>query len=389
MHGLLPNAETYVCPGQTHSISRAVHLARLAASYPACHECAFRDDQGSIAIEAPNGDSTPSARKSIVEVTADGFRGRHRNELDRKAARQLTAAFASLIWETGDRDRLPAVAVGFDQRPSSPDILAGVVDALKQMGCGVIDIGPASYPQFAFLATQIDADAGVLITGAGCDPSWTGLDLWHCGAPVGKREVNAESSPTICLDDVLQRSRQKINRPSRRAGRYRIHRDNDSYLSDLRDEFHALRPVDCVVAVGSQRLRNTVESLFTELPCRLTLLDLPVRRRDLTDSQDGDVVRMSEIVASGTRDVGFAIDEDARTCAAFDETGELITVDALSHLIDAGRSNSSGRYWLTRGDGNARTCDAMLTLARLLAAMSMGDVPISELVGKIAKYMDG
>lgn len=380
MPGLLPNAETYVCPRQTHSISRAVHLARLAASYPACHECAFRDDQGSIAIEAPNGDSTPSARKSIVEVTADGFRGRHRNELDRKTARQLTAAFASLIWEAGNRNGSPAVAVAFDQRPSSPDILAGVVDALKQMSCSVIDIGPASYPQFAFIVEQLHADAGVLITGAGCDPSWTGLDLLHHSAPVLSREVNAVSSPSIVLEDVLRRSREKINRPSRRAGGYRIHRDNDSYFNTLRDEFHALRPIDCLVAVGSQSLRRTIESLFDELPCRLTLVDLPVRRRRLTDLHDADIVRLSNRIESGRHDVGFAIDADGRTCAAIDEAGALIAVDALNELIGARRSNSPGRYRLTRGEDNTWTCDGILTLARVLAAMSLADVPISALI---------
>lgn len=380
MHGLLPNAETYVCPGQTHSISRAVHLARLAASYPTCRECVFRDDQGSIAIEKIDDLPALDARKANVEITIDGFRGRHRNEFDRKTARQLTAAFASLIWEAGNRDGLPAVAVGFDQRPSSPDILAGVVEALKQMSCSVIDIGPVSYPRFAFTAEQLHADAGVLITGAGCDPSWTGLDLWQPKAAVMKRDANTDSLPTISLEDVLQRSRQSINRPSRRAGGYRIHRNHDSYLNDLRNEFHALRPIDCLVAVGAHTLRSKIESLFAELPCRLTIVDLPVRRRNLTVSQDADVVRLSNLVESGRHDVGFAIDEDGRTCAAIDETGRLIAFDALSELIGARQSSYPGRYWLTCSEDNAQRCDAILTLARLLAAMSLGDVPISELI---------
>ncbi len=40
---------TYLCPGETHPISRAVHLARLAAFYPKCRTCEHRRDSGQIA----------------------------------------------------------------------------------------------------------------------------------------------------------------------------------------------------------------------------------------------------------------------------------------------------------------------------------------------------
>ena len=34
----------FQCPGESHPISRAVHLARLAGFYPACLNCPSRDD---------------------------------------------------------------------------------------------------------------------------------------------------------------------------------------------------------------------------------------------------------------------------------------------------------------------------------------------------------
>ena len=43
-----PEDFAYRCPGQQHPISRAVHLGRLAAFYPACRQCSHRDDTGTL-----------------------------------------------------------------------------------------------------------------------------------------------------------------------------------------------------------------------------------------------------------------------------------------------------------------------------------------------------
>ena len=46
----LTSLETlYICPGETHPISRSVHLSRLAAFYPKCRECPLRKDTGNLA----------------------------------------------------------------------------------------------------------------------------------------------------------------------------------------------------------------------------------------------------------------------------------------------------------------------------------------------------
>ena len=134
----------YICPGETYPISRAVHLARLAAYFPACRECPYRNDPEALRApvdslpetRAETVESSPAVRNSIFET--DGVRGIWRNELTRGRAGELASAFAAVLWEAaragtpdaavalGERVVGPAVVVGHDERPSSPDLVTGV-----------------------------------------------------------------------------------------------------------------------------------------------------------------------------------------------------------------------------------------------------------------------
>ncbi len=153
---LVADQKLYVCPGETHPISRAVHLGRLAAFYPACRECPYRADTGQLAthqLELVESVSKRVERETLF--TNDGVRGVHRNELTRSKAAEIATALAGMLWEEAivsvdensveraGRALRPSVVVGYDERPSSPDIVTGVTSALRRMGCQVIDIALA------------------------------------------------------------------------------------------------------------------------------------------------------------------------------------------------------------------------------------------------------
>src|SRR3990172_4108806 len=132
-------AKLYVCPGETHPISRAVHLSRLAAFFPSCRECPFRTDTGQLPaqiVQRVQNTEKRVERKSLF--TAEGVRGVHRNELTRAKAASLAAALGAILWEDAlvpdraepldrpSRPARPTIVVGYDERPSSPPILTGV-----------------------------------------------------------------------------------------------------------------------------------------------------------------------------------------------------------------------------------------------------------------------
>lgn len=440
MPNLSPAAETYVCPGQTHSISRSVHLARLAAWYPACRDCVFREDMGALRVALPESNPTASRTKPDSLIAGDGFRGRHRNQFDRRSAARLASAFASMLWERNECGREsqqpPLAVVGYDQRPASPDILAGVVDGLKRSSVAVVDVGPVSYPHLVFTSTALEADGGMMITGAGRDPSWTGVDFLGPGAvPISDcREANERGRCSMTLDEIERRSRQPFNRPSRAAGRLRLHRNAADYEQSLVPHFHALRPLRVVVATPTSSLRTTADRVFVALPCRLTGIQLPVRSRKIADPDDADSQTLSRAVLSHRADVGFLIDEDGQACAVCDETGRMLPTfatarwlathqladapagpillgdgfdaefslraasilrsresraDVHNALLQSGgvfAATSNGRYWFREEESAAPLCDALLTLANVLAALSRSDATCSESIAHATTY---
>src|SRR5262249_26221511 len=71
----------------------------------------------------------------------------------------------------------PRVVIAHDERPSSPDLVIGAGQALRRMGCQVVDIGLATRPCFLFAVNHLQAAGGVLVTAAGCDPGWAGFEF--------------------------------------------------------------------------------------------------------------------------------------------------------------------------------------------------------------------
>ncbi len=451
----LPTLEPrYVCPGETHAISRAVHLSRLAAFYPKCHECGHRQEIGQLPQPQFSDEATDdSSSQNRSLFTLEGIRGVYLNELNRHKAAEFATAFASLLWDAlplaGRSDlrdskskrparRLgPVVVVGFDERPSSPDLVAGVATALRRMSCQVVDIGQTSVPCFRFAVAHMQAAGGVMITGHGCEPSWTGLDfVGKQGRPISAarpqstaRQSTADSARLMSLDDLLARNERGVGRPLRQAGTQRVFQASVPYLAGLWKHFHALRPLRVAIGCPVRRIRQTIDELFAQLPVTLHWFDVPQRRRDLLKEDDLDKERLRTAVAATSSDFGLLIDDDGANVAVVDELGEWLRQDSLFSLVaepllaessqaaiviengarekmqplvaamgarcllggwtqselwqslqhDAAvcGGGSSGRIWLRE---TFPTTDAILTLAKLLQALSRDDRPMSEAV---------
>lgn len=433
----------YLCPGETHPISRAVHLARLAAFYPACRECPHRHDTGQLPQDFVGQFAATQRRAPRPSwLSSEGVRAVYLNELDRPRAADWAGALAQKLWDDVPRqghaspapaDELaaarptrrlpgPSIVVGYDERPSSPDVFAGAILGLRRMGCEVIDIGLTTKPCWRFAIHHLNASAGIFVTGAGCDPAWTGFDLaGRSGIPFCRDAVLAE---------LEQRSRQPVLRPTRQAGSVRAFQAMVPYRAGLTRHFHALRPLRLACGQPVGLAPRWLEQLFSELPCRLSPVVLPIRRRQLDAPGDADVVRVAECVARDGLDLGLVIDDDGERCSVIDETGRLLTRTQLAGLLGRRRlrdhpggtvvleaelaeslaelvASLHGELVVTSSDpgdvaaavhrahavlgadGYSRcwfdedypACDAVLTLAAVLQALSWSDAPLSAVAG--------
>lgn len=451
-------AELYRCPGEEYDISRPVHLARLAAYYSKCRACPHAPDSHNAAA-SPDSPLLP-ARAALDRdlFTREGIRGRYLNELDRTKAAAIAGAMASCLWDDLARTepvleglpvhhavdashpedvpsvagpvpagppgiegiRLfacgrpgPCVALGHDERPSSPDITVGVGQALRRMGCQVIDVGLAPRPALVFAVDHLAAAGGVHVTGAGCDPGWTGLDFLMPGSVPG-------SAPGE-LDRIATRYRQGYSRPSRRPGSQRNFQAAVPYEAGLWKHFHALRPLKIVLACPSRTVRELFGRVFRKLACRLIVVEIPTRQRAAADSSDPDFRRTSHQIGEIRADLGVLVEDDAERCTFFDEQGRAVPHQLAAQLLacdhnHAGRmavpasrglplstaetssvqptreaivrelrerrstfaADGAGRYWFAEA---YPACDALLTLVHLLQILSRSDAPLSEVVG--------
>ncbi len=446
----------YTCPGEKYPISRSVHLSRLAAFYPKCRDCEHRNDTGQLTqhtVDRLQSTERRVERESLL--TDEGIRGVYLNELTRGKAGAYAAAFAGLLWEAtpligrsgsigsgesanrGPKRIGPAVVVGYDERPSSPDIVTGVTSMLRRFGCQVIDIGLSTKPCFAFAVDHLQASGGIFVTGSGCEPSWTGLDV--------VADKVRPLSRSAGLDDVEARLRAGQMRPTRQAGTRRSFQAMVPYGAGLWKHFHALRPLHVCLGCPVRSVRSTLSRLFEKLPCRLSLIDIPDRARDVRNPDDTDVARIAAAVRTERAHLGVIIDDDGARCGFVDETGALVPAanvtrmiaefllagqpggtavlesaafpefaepaassisdtasepttsrkSATGNYVDGGRSfaalwrsmreheagfcgGNSGRFWF----GEAYpSCDAILTVAKVLQALSRSDAAFSSVAG--------
>lgn len=393
------SATVYQCPGETHPISRSVHLARLAACYAACRECPLAQDVGAGNPNVQDLVATTAHRAPRASLLSPlGVRGRYLNELDRATAMRWGQAVATLLWEQtplrgvlteearprariglperkyrGDvvtsTKRGPLIVIGYDERTASPEILTGVAWGLRTMGCQVVDVGLATRPMWAVAVAHLQAAGGVYITGAGRGLDETGFDL---AGPNGLPwwQEDAAASPTgLSLSRLEKIQKVPLARPSRQRGSLRAFMPWQTYTAGLLKHFHALRPLHVVCGTASRLLPRVLEELFSRLPCRLTIVPVPTLSGEA--ARDEALSRVSDAVTQQRADLGWVVHEDGMQADFLCERATVLQPDAIHRLIcsrmraeDAGEMLvlSTPTYeglagWFSAHGGIVRRCD--------------------------------
>lgn len=186
--------QAYRCPGDSGTISAAIHFARLKSGWHACTECIWNDDLPAQQLHPTDAIQVRQKAGQEIRRTAFGVRGAYLNAIDRFRAAQLAAIFArhlvnselQAVSENSAAKETPTavsarqeIAIGYDGRIGSPDIFAGVVSAVLQNGCDVVDVGRCTAASLLFAARSESGFAGcLLVTGAGGQSGDVGIDVF-------------------------------------------------------------------------------------------------------------------------------------------------------------------------------------------------------------------
>ncbi|MBU4398273.1 MAG: hypothetical protein KKE86_02945 [Planctomycetes bacterium] len=333
-----PPTVEYRCPGGRQPISRAVHLGRLAAFYPACRECPHREDTGSLSPrQVEQLAETVQRRRPRPLFHDEGAGGVFLDDLAPADARLIAAAFGVIVRgeaaeEKGEERREkreegednekpsthhssfniqhfpnpqslipnPSIVLAGDGRPIAAELVAAVAEGLRWSGRDVVDIGPATAACMAFAVHHLRAAGGVLVGNPGLAPHEVGLQFWTAGP----RPLSAGGG----LESVAQPAETDPGRPTRRCGRMRRFQADEPYLAALSDHYHALRPLRVVVDSASKPLLHYLQQLCAAVACEI--IPLRAARRDLPDQ-----------IRAAAAHFAVQIDGDGETCRVFDEQG--------------------------------------------------------------------
>jgi len=252
------------------------------------------------------------------------IRGIVGRDLTSEAARAIGGAYAAYLREHSEKgaQRIGAVAVGRDNRPSGPDLRDALVDGLTKSGADVIDIGVVPTPLNYWSLHHLDVVGGIQITGSHNPPEYNGFKL-----SVGKGSMHGAE---------IQRLYEIIRAGSYPSGKGSVRNEAviDRYIDDIGRRVGKLSRrikvvYDCGNGAGAlvapqlfEKLGTTGRGLFCESDGTF-----PNHHPDPTVPEN-----LEDLIAAVQKDgaeIGIAFDGDADRIGVVDDQGEIVWGDRI------------------------------------------------------------
>jgi phosphomannomutase / phosphoglucomutase len=246
-------------------------------------------------------------------------------DLSADAAEQIGRAYASELRErSGGRQDL-IVAIGQDNRPTSPDLAAGVIRGMRAAGINVLDFGTIPTPLLYYAAAVHRTDGGMQITGSHNPPEYNGFKMI-----MGGRSF---------FGDGIQTLRERIEAQRFESGAGNVERRDiiPAYIDDVASRFTLRRPIKVVVDCGNGTGSVVAVELLRRTGAEVIPLycesdgTFPNHHPDPT--VDEYIQDMIQLVRAEKADLGVAFDGDADRIGAVDEHGHIIRGDLLLLLF--------------------------------------------------------
>jgi phosphomannomutase/phosphoglucomutase len=249
-------------------------------------------------------------------------RGRVGTDLDPDVFRQVGQAYATLIARNGGR----TVAIGQDNRLSSPELARGFTEGVLAAGVDVVDIGLVTTPMLYFATAHWGLDGGATITGSHNPIDYNGVKMVHPGAaPLTEDEI--QRLRTMAESGDVEHGRGTVTARSAR----------EDYFTTVTRLVRLDRPLTVVADPGNGVGSLYAPELLKRLGCRVIELhcesdgSFPNHLADPEDPKN--VVDVQEKVVETGADLGLAWDGDADRVGVVDERGRRHEADLILLLL--------------------------------------------------------
>ncbi|HIA74296.1 MAG TPA: phosphomannomutase/phosphoglucomutase [Gemmatimonadetes bacterium] len=252
------------------------------------------------------------------------IRGIVGEDLDAEVTEAVGRAFGSRV-RLDSSSRSPTVAVGYDNRLTSPSLADGLIAGIRSAGVDVADVGTVPTPVLYWSEVTLGADAGVQITGSHNPPEWNGIKMTLGGNSL--------------YGDTIQDLKRCIDESDFTSGAGGHERLNvlDRYVDDVAGRFHLERPmriaVDCGNGTGSLLAVPLLEAIGADVTPLFCESDPTFPNHHPDPTVDENLIDIIRAVESDNHDLGVAFDGDADRIGAIDDQGRIIRGDILLLLF--------------------------------------------------------
>ncbi len=256
----------------------------------------------------------------------DGIRGIVNDTLDAEFAFKVGQAAAVVLSENKDVSR-PLFTIGKDTRISCDMLEAAITAGLCSGGADVLQLGVIPTPAVAYITTDCEADAGIVISASHNPFEHNGIKIFNSQGFKLRDELEAEIERLVDSPKDLPKKRYgQIGRVINRGREY-VDRYVEHVVSVSEGKIKKLKVmIDCSNGAASR----TVKDIFGRFPLELELIkDNPDGCNINADCGSTHIAGLGRMVVAGGFDLGIAFDGDADRCLAVDETGKLVDGDKI------------------------------------------------------------
>ncbi|PAT05163.1 phosphomannomutase/phosphoglucomutase [Corynebacterium hadale] len=265
---------------------------------------------------------TEATLKNVIK--AYDVRGVVGETIDADFVRTVGAAFAHILRGEGET----RIAVGYDMRPSSPELAGAFAEGATSQGLDVIALGLTSTDELYFAAGTLKC-AGAMFTASHNPAKYNGIKLCRAGAtPV---------STDTGLGEIGRMVLEGVPAADVAAGTVTEKDILADYATFLRDLVPVPEDRTLVVAVDAANgmAGLTVPAVLDDMDVRPLYFELdgtfPNHEANPLDPKN--LVDLQRFTVEQGADIGLAFDGDADRCFVVDERGEPVSASSISALI--------------------------------------------------------
>jgi phosphoglucosamine mutase len=303
----------------------------------------------------------------------DGIRGvANREPMTSETSLKIGQALAYILKKKGHR---PRIVVGKDTRLSGYMLESALATGICSMGADVILVGPMPTPGIAFITSNMDADAGVVISASHNPYEDNGIKIFsNSGFKLNtdQEEKIEELVFSEKLKNLLPQSLEigKAYRADDALGRYIV------FLKHTLPKNLDMEDLKIAVDCANGATYKVAPTIFCEMRARVKPINVSPDGTNINlDSGSLHPDLLSQTVSKNDADIGLAFDGDGDRLIAVDEKGSIVTGDKITAICAAHMKNQG------RLKNNVVVTTIMSNMGLLKALKNAGITRIEAPVG--------